>query len=327
MSEMPQKNIDNQEIDLAHVSRRIGLFFENISTSIFNGILFLKRNLLFVIILIIVGAVLGFYLDKTNKTYDSQIFVQPNFGSVDYLYSKIDLIESKINDNDTVFLKDVVGIKDTKKFKDISIQPIADVYKFVENKAQNFELIKLMAEDGDIKKVLSDNITSKNYPYHLITFKTLNKTDYDRTVEPLLNYLNDSDYYNLLQKQYTSNIKTKMVENDSIINQINGFLNSFSNTVNGSQKSDKLVYYNENSQLNDVIKTKDELINQQANHRIELLNLDKVIKNSAETINIKNIESLKGKLKFLLPFLFIILFLFGGILKAYYQRKKTKLNS
>ena len=52
MSEMPQKNIDNQEIDLAHVSRRIGLFFENFSTSIFNGILFLKRNLLFVIILI-----------------------------------------------------------------------------------------------------------------------------------------------------------------------------------------------------------------------------------------------------------------------------------
>ena len=58
-------------------------------------------------------------------------------------------------------------------------------------------------------------------------------------------------------------------------------LNAFSTTANGSQKSDKLVYYNENSQLNEVIKTKDALINEQGGHRIELVNFDKIIKKPA----------------------------------------------
>jgi hypothetical protein len=320
------QNNDNQEIDLAQVSKKIGNFFEGISTKIFRAILFFKRNIIWIGILFVIGVGLGFYLDKTTKVYEHQIVVQPNFGSVDYLYSKIDLLESKIKDDDTLFLKNEVGIKDTKKFKDIEIKPIADVYKFIENKDQNFELIKLMSEDGDIKKVLNEKITSKNYPYHLLTFVTLKETDYDKTVTPLLNYLNKSDYYSLIQKEYVNNVKIKMAENDSIINQINGVLNAFSSNVNGSQKSDKLVYYNENSQLNDVIKTKDQLVYEQGQHRIALVNLDKVVKNNSEVLNIKNTEFVNGKMKIVLPFLFIFIFILVGYFKSFYRRQLAKHN-
>ncbi|MEZ4876067.1 MAG: hypothetical protein R2805_00715 [Flavobacterium sp.] len=327
MNDTSKNNSDNQEIDLSQVSKKIGQFFENISTSIFRGFLFLKRNLIIISILFIIGVALGFYLDKTNKEFENKLYVQPNFGSVDYLYSKIELIESKIKDNDTLFLKNVVGVKDAKKLKEITIEPISDVYKFVKENPQNFELIKLMAEDGDISKVFSDNITSKNYPYHLISFITLKETDFDKTVNPILKYLNDSEFYSKIQKQYIDNISIKIIENDSIINQINSFLNTFSNTVNGSQKSDKLVYYNENSQLNDVIKTKDDLVREQGIHRIELINLNKIIKNSAEVLNIKYTETINGKLKFILPLILVALFILVGLIKAYYKRQMTKLNS
>lgn len=323
MSNNTQNN-DNQEIDLFQVSKKIGDFFEGIATNIFKVILFFKRNIIWVSILFILGAGLGFYMDKNTKVYDHQIIVQPNFGSIDYLYAKIELINSKIADNDTVFLKEVVGIKDSKKFKKIEITPITDVYKFIENKSQNFELLKLMAEDGDLKKILNENMTSKNYPYHLINFRTSNETNYEKTVNPILNYLNTSEYYSLIQKEFVNNIKIKMVENDSIINQINGFLNSFSNTVNGSQKSDKLVYYNENSQLNDVIKTKEELVGAQGYHRIELVNLDKIVKSNGEVINIKNTKSVNGKLKLVLPILFIFLFVIVGLLKSFYKKQMAK---
>jgi len=321
------QNNDNQEIDLSQVSRKIGDFFEGISTKIFRAILFFKRNIVWVGILFVLGAGLGFYLDKTTKVYEHQIVVTPNFGSVDYLYAKIELLESKIKDSDTIFLKEVVGIKETKKFKDIEIEPIADVYKFIENKEQNFELIKLMSEDGDIKKVLSESLTSKNYPYHLLKFVTTNETDYEKTVTPILNYLNKSDYYSLIQKEYMNNVKIKMAENDSIIGQINGVLNAFSSNVNGSQKSDKLVYYNENSQLNDVIKTKDQLVYEQGQHRISLVNLDKIVKNNSEVLNIKNTESINGKLKFVLPILFIFIFILVGYFKSFYQKQMAKHNA
>lgn len=326
MSATPQNN-DNKEIDLSQVSRKIGVFFENISTSIFKGFLFLKRNIIWVGILFILGAVLGYYLDKTVKVYDHQIIVSPNFNSVDYLYAKIELINSKIGDSDTLFLKNVVGIKEPKKFKEIKIMPINDVYKFIENKDQNFEMIKLMSEDGDIKKVLNESVTSKNYPYHIISFSTISQTSDEKTITPLLNYLNDSDYYKIIQKEYVNNVKIKMVENDSIISQINGFLNSFKNNVNGTQKSDKLVYYNENSQLNDVIKTKDLLVSEQGNRRIELVNVDKIIKQNSATLNVKNTQTVNGKLKFLLPLLFVFIFIMFGFMKAYYSHQMAKLKN
>jgi len=327
MSATPQNNTDNQEIDLSQISKKIGGFFENISTQIFKSFLFFKRNIIWVGILFIIGAVLGFYIDKTTNVYDSQLIVSPNFGSNDYLYAKIELLNSKIEDGDTVFLKQTIGIKDSKKLKKINIAPIIDVYKFIENRPQNFDLIKLMSEDGDIKKVVNESVTSKNYQYHLISFTTDGLTSNERTVQPILNYLNDSDYYKKVQKEYVNNVKIKIVENDSTITQINGLLNTFNKTVNGTQKSDKLVYYNENSQLNDVIKTKDYLVAEQGSRRLELINSDRIIKDISATLNIKNNKAPNGKMKYILPMFFILFFVLGGLIKSYYKHQMAKLNS
>ncbi len=326
MSTTP-KNTDNQDIDLSEISKKIGGFFENISTAIFRGFLFFRRNILWVGILFIIGAGLGFYLDKTTKVYDNEIIVSPNFGSVDYLYAKIDLISSKINDNDTVFLKEVVGLKEPKKLKKIAIMPITDVYKFINNSDKNFEFVKLLAEDGDIKKTVNENLTSKNYSNHLISFTTDKQTSNGKTVAPILNFLNNSDYFKIIQKESLNNLKVKMVENDSIISQINGLLNTFSSTANGSQKSDKLVYYNENTQLNDIIKTKDALVIEQGSHRIELVNFDKIVKDNSATLNIKNTQDVNGKMKFILPLFLIFIFILVGYFKSYYKHQMAKLKN
>ncbi|WP_396194530.1 hypothetical protein [Flavobacterium sp.] len=324
MSATPQ-NTDNQELDLSQISRKIGEFFEGISNKIFKGILFIKRNIVWVGALFVLGLGLGIYLDKTNKVYNHQIIVTPNFGSVDYLYAKVDLINSKVKESDTLFLRDVVGIKNPKSFKGIEVEPITDVYKFIENKTQNFELIKLLAEDGDIKKIVNETLTSKNYPYHLISYSTNGLTSDEATTKPLMAFLNNSEYFLKVYKEYNKNITIKMAKNDSIISQIDAFLNSFNNTVNGSQKSDKLIYYNENSQLGDIIKTKDALLNEQGIHRLELVNLDKIIKDSSITLNIKNTKKINGKMKLVLPLFFVGMFIFFSFLKRYYNNQMAKI--
>ncbi len=324
MSAEPQNNVDNQEIDLSQISKKIGGFFEGVSNKIFRGILFIKRNILVIGILFILGAGLGFYMDKNGKSYDHQIIVTPNFTSTDYLYSKIDLINSKISEGDTLFLKNIVGIKDCKHFHAIKIEPITDIYRFIGTTPVNFEFIKLLAENGDLKKIVDDKLTSRNYSFHNISFSTSKTTTEEKTVKPILNYLNNSEYYQKIQKEYLNNIKIKMKENDSIISQINGVLNSFSKTLNGSQKSDKLVYYNENTQLNDVIKTKNELIKEQGEHRLELVGNDRIIKESSSTINIRNTKDLNGKMKLVLPLLFIFLFFLLGYFKSFYKNQLAK---
>jgi uncharacterized protein YfkK (UPF0435 family)/uncharacterized membrane protein len=314
------QNNDNQEIDLSQVSRKIGDFFDGISTKIFRAVLFLKRNIIWIVILCLLGVGLGFYMDKETKIYEHKIIVQPNFGSVDYLYSKIDLIGSKIKEKDTLFLKNEVGIKDTKKFSKIKIEPITDVYKFVDKKEENFSLIKLMAEDGDIKKVLSDNVTSKNYPYHQITFVTSNETNDDKTVTPLLNYLNSSEHYSLIQKEFLNNVKIKIAQTDSIIHQIDNILKTFAS-------SNSNVVYNENSQLNDVIQTKSNLIAEQGQQRVSLVSLSKIIKNNSQVLNIRNTEFVNGKMKLILPILFVGLFVIAGYFRSFYKKQLAKHNA
>ena len=61
------------------------------------------------LILFLIGAGLGYYLDKTTNVYDHQLIVTPNFGSSDYLYAKVEQLNAKIKEEDTLFLK-AIGI-------------------------------------------------------------------------------------------------------------------------------------------------------------------------------------------------------------------------
>ena len=115
----------DQEIDLTQVLKKIGGFFDSIAMAIFKGILFVKKYILIFIVLFIVGAGLGYYLDYSTKTYKHDIIVSPNFGSLDYLYNKVNLIKSRIQQKDTLFLKSI-GISDPQIISNITMSPSSD---------------------------------------------------------------------------------------------------------------------------------------------------------------------------------------------------------
>ncbi|MCG2610376.1 hypothetical protein LZZ90_02500 [Flavobacterium sp. SM15] len=325
MSTSPQINPNDQEIDLGQLSKKIGSIVQSFIDWLFDGLLFVIKNKFIIGGLFVLGVGLGLYLDKTKKVYDHQIIVSPNFGSADYLYSKVELLNAKIKEGDTLFLKQI-GVKNPKEIYGFKIEPIIDVYPFVNNNERNFELLKLMAEAGDIKKIIEEKTTSKNYSAHLISFSTGKKATEAGTLQPILNFLNQSDYFQRVQKVYVDNIQQKIKENDSIISQINGILNEFSKNTSSNSKNDKLIYYNENTQLNDIIKTKDELVKQQGNQRMDLVNLDEIVKENSHVLNIENHKSINGKMKLILPVLFVGLFVGFGILRGFYRRQLAKRN-
>lgn len=323
MSLNSKNQTEEEQIDFGMISNKIGNFFQRGNAFIFKGIQFVFKNIVILILLLVIGFGFGIFLDQKYKTYNSEIIVAPNFGSTDYLYSKIDLLAAKVKERDTVFLKSI-GIQKPLEIKKISIEPIVDVYKFINNSEKNFELLKLMSEDGDLKSIVKETTTSKNYAFHTITILTKGLTNSKKGIQPILNYLNTSEYYSKVQKISINNIQQKIKANEGIIAQIDGILNEFSNAASGyHQKSDKLVYYNENTQLNDVIKTKDTLIKEIGNLKIKLLTSDKIIKESTIALNIENDKSLNGKRKFVLPFVLIFGFILIGLFGRFYKKQKT----
>ena len=324
------QNNDNQEIDLSEISKKIGGLYDAVLRSIFNVILFFKRKALILGLLFIIGAGLGFFLDS-NKNYNSQIIVAPS-GGVDYLYSKIDLIKSRLSEKDEKFFKSI-GITNSDKIQNIKIEPIVDLYNFVNNNTaiasnaqntQNFEVIKLLAESNDINKVIEDELTSKNYPYHSIIISSEGKISTEEIIKPLLKYLNTDDYMSQISKINKENTLIKMEKNEEEIVQIDSLISVISKNISKNNKGNNLIYNNENSEINGMFELKNKLISEIASQKIQLVKIDTFIKDISITPNIINNKGTNGKMKLILPILFISLFVLISLFLAFYKNQSTK---
>lgn len=324
------QNNDNQEIDLSEISKKIGGLYDAVLRSIFNVILFFKRKALILGLLFIIGAGLGFFLDS-NKNYNSQIIVAPS-GGVDYLYSKINLIKSRLSEKDEKFFKSI-GITNSDKIQNIKIEPIVDLYNFVNNNTaiasnaqntQNFEVIKLLAESNDINKVIEDELTSKNYPYHSLLISSNGRIESDDIIKPLLKYLNTDDYMNQISKINKENILIKIKKNEEEIVQIDSLISVISKNISKNNKSNNLIYNNENSEINGMFELKNKLISEIASQKIQLVKIDTFIKDISITPNVINNKGTNGKMKLILPILFISLFVLISLFLAFYKNQSTK---
>lgn len=323
MSTNVPQNQDKQEIDLFVVFKKLGDFFQWINRMLFLSIHFFVKNMIIVFILILFGFGVGLYLDQTKQSYNQQIIVAPNFKSTDYLYAKIDLLASKIAERDSVFLKSA-GINKYKNLRSIKIEPVVDIYKLISSNDQNFELLALLAQNGDLKTVVKETTTSKNYNFHTIIVNTAGKSNQNDIVKPLLQYLNTDSYYKDIQKLYVANIQQKMKVKEDIILQIDEIIDSYSVNKEIVSKNDNMIYYNDNNQLDNIIKTKDTLSSAMAALKIDFFNSKKVINDTSVVLNIKDNKFINGKLKFIFPLLLIALFILTKLFLSFYRSQSAK---
>lgn len=329
MSKKSDNKVDNQEIDLGQIVQGIKKFIQNINSTIFNSIQFFIKNIFIIVALLIFGVGIGIYLDKTTKTFHQEIIVSPYLDGTDYLYSKIDYLSSKLNENDQSFFVSI-GVKNASKIGSIKIEPIIDIYGFVSNSTstanaentQNFELVKLLSEEGSLKEVIKDKLTSKNYPNHKIQITTSDKINQEELIDPLLKFINTDQYYNKMLKITRENILIKMKKNEQEIVQVDSILNFMAYNLK-QNKNSNLIYNNENNQIDPLFQLKNSLISQIADQKINLENLTKFIKETSITTNITNTKSINGKLKFILPFILIFGFILIRFFISFYKTQKA----
>jgi len=323
----------DQEIDLNLILNKIQQSTNYFTLLIFNFLLFIRKNSLLLFFLIASGISLGYYIDQNNKPYYSEIIVSPNFESTEYLYSKIDLLSTKIKEGDVKFLKSI-GIKNPNIITSIKISPIIDIYSLINHNTQiatsaqntqNFEMMKLLAEDSDINKVINDEVTSKNYPLHAIKIRTADKINDKDITEPILRYLNNNTFYAAIQKIVLKNTEIKIKKNQEIINQIDALLNKFSSSSSNESKNEKLVYYNENTQLNDIIISKNKLLEEISAQDMNRIIYSKIIKQTALILNNIDHKGINGKMKLILPLLLFLIFIMVTVLKVFYETQKKKI--
>jgi hypothetical protein len=315
-------NSQEQEIDLSQIGKSISKALQKAVNRCFDLLFFIQKKFLIVFVLLVIGGGLGFYLDK-EPNYTNDIVVIPNFGSNEYLYDKINLISLKLKEKDQTFFTKI-GIKNIKDFISIDIQPINGIYNFINSESQknNFELVKLMAEDGDLEKIIEDNTTSKNYYLHGINIKTAIAYNQKDLIDPIVNYLQQSDYFIKLQKIQQNNLEEKITANTSIINQIDQIVLSLSQNKTGSS-----VSISENTGLSDLIQKKDNLILENQKLTANRLEFEKIIKDQDILLNQMNTSGANNKMKFILPLLFVLFYLLGYWFSKAYKQQKLRIKA
>ncbi|RTL13766.1 MAG: hypothetical protein EKK56_03805 [Flavobacteriaceae bacterium] len=312
-------NSQDQEIDLRQIGTGIKNFFKGVLNSIFDFIFFVKKKIIIIGILFVVGVVLAFMLD--SKAYNHEISVIPNFGSNEYLYKKIEQIDTKLREKDEIFFQEI-GLKNFKRITNIEIEAYPAIYSFVNNKDQenNFELIKLMAEDGNIDKIMKDNITSKNYYHHKISIQTDGMLKKEEFITPILNYLNTNIYFETQQKIHQKNLAEKIAINDSLIKQIDNLIILLS-----SNSSTGTISISEKNSIPELVDKKDNLIQEKQNLLITESIFDKIVKEESSILNIRDYKPLLLNNKVLFPLLLILLYFLFFSFKKVYKRQLSRI--
>ena len=314
-------NSQDQEIDLGQIGTGIKNFFNGIVNSIFDFIFFVKRKIVIIGLLFVVGVVLAFLLDP--KIYNHEISVIPNFGSNEYLYQKIEQIDTKLREEDDSFFKEL-SIKNPKDVVGIEIEAYPAIYNFINNKEQgnNFELIKLMAEDGDIDKIMQGEITSKNYYHHKISIKTKGKLKKEEFITPVLNYLNANPYFEIQQKVYQKNLADKIALNDSLVKQIDNLI-----VLLSSNNSSGTISISEKNSIPELVEKKDRLISEKQYLLTNVNIFDKIIKEESSIINIRDYKPLFLNNKILFPVILILMYLILYSLLNTYKNQETRIKN
>lgn len=326
MSVKRENNSENPEIDLLTVFSRIGDFFEWINTLLFKMIRFFIKNTIVVAVLVVVGVGVGKYLDATQKVYNNRIIVSPNFESCDYLYSKIDLLASKIKLQDTLFLKSI-GIQNPLQIASISVEPIVNVNDLINENDKQFQLLELINEDEGLNTIVKDTTLRKYFNFHTIKIDANGIIAEKNTIDPILNFLNTSFYYDAFKKINSQNLQNNIKSKEATILQIDGILNKFLSGKTSQSGNEKLIYYSENLNLDEVIKTKDSLSGEIDILKIEQYNTGKTIKDQGMVLNIEGNKIFKRKLIFILPLMFVGLFVFISFFISFYKKQSIKANA
>ncbi|MFL9845206.1 hypothetical protein [Flavobacterium rhizosphaerae] len=314
-----------KEISLSDISLMVKKYREKFNDTIFNAILFVQRFIIAIVIILVAGIAYGIYLDSAPKPYDQKILVTPNFESVDYLYQEIEVINTKLSEHDYEYFSGI-GIKNPGSIIKIQIEPVIDIYEFIDNVEENelndrkFEIFRLIAESGEMDKILEDETTSKYYKNQKIVIITAGKVLEDEVITPLITHFNNAPYFQELKKQYNENLDKQIKENNLTVQYIDTLLRNYSD-MRGKSSS---VYFSDNSALHEVIRQKRYTLESLLKNRINVINYDSVVKVDATAINVKHKGLLINRMKIVVPLFFLFVFVCLMMFISFYKSQKKR---
>jgi hypothetical protein len=298
----------DDEIDLSVVFKAIKDFLLSIIKGILGIFNFYYKHKFILLGIVILGAVLGyFYEQNVKKTYTNDLLVIPNYGSADYIYTKVETLNKKLKQEDSLFLKNIFG-SNYQQVKSINISPVVDIYSFVSRNQANQSLFELLFEEEGNIEFIENPINSRNFSFHHIYLEIKGPDNHEKHSEAFISYVNNNTYFDEMKRVSLESLKFQLEENKSIIKQIDSII------ANTKQKGSVIpessgFTFTDNSGLNELLSNKKALIEQQRDLQKNMVNQTETIRVVDANYKVLDTEDfLKKDKKKLFPLFFVILY-------------------
>jgi hypothetical protein len=277
MSEQTSQNTSD-EIDLGVVFEKIKSFFKSILIGIIQIFQFFWKHKFALAGLLVIGVGIQLYLKSTTEsTFSNQFLVKANYGSTEYVYSKVNSINLKLEeDRDTTYLKEIFG-EQFIRVNELEVIPVIDVYGLVNKSEQNKETFELLLDEfGDIS-FLSDEININEYSTHKIKIYIEGQTDNEMISNRLYRYLASNLYYNELKTTTLKSYKDQLEQNKIIRIQIDDILKDHKgNTL--PRLDNNAINFSGSQDLKELLSRKKELLLNDLSLKNRLSSNDEVLK-------------------------------------------------
>ncbi len=315
-----QQTSPAEEIDLGYFFRQISNFFRGLARLIFMVISFFKKKIIWIALLIIAGVALGYFLDENSSPmYQNKLIVVPNFESANHLYEKVEEINAKRKQGDSVFIKQFTG-NNWKRFAKIEIEALPDIYNFVTQSREQIDVFRILFENQELSEFLEDEMTSHSFKYHKMNF-FIGGSGAQDVVEKLINYINDNEFYKGYQQIYLKNTADRIEKAGTMANQIDSIMMALSYLPEDKGASLSVVA-NSNSDMFDISEYQQLLLRDKLTLEKQFQDQQQIIKVASANYNIieKGIFSFSRKVKF--PIYFVLLF--SGLFFMIYLYKSLR---
>jgi len=222
-----KKQNNDEEVDLGSLFTVIGKGFKNFFNfigNIFKGVfhrlililLFLKLHFLKFSVAVLIGGIVGFFLESNKETkFSSNLIVKPNFESTQLLYENINYYNDLVKQQNTKHLASIFKIDTSKaaalrKFEITPLMNSNDIINAYDNFILEVDTLTVKSYDFDN---FESSFTDFDYLVHNIEVQATVSDIFSELENTIINSIEKNTFFNKIKNLTKENLNTK----DSIL--------------------------------------------------------------------------------------------------------------
>lgn len=210
---MSTKQNNNEEVDLGSLFVIIGKGFAklfNFLGNIFKGIyhvlilllIFLKTNLLKIIIAAIIGGGIGAFIEFSKEAqYGSEMLLKPNFNSARQLYNNVQYYNDLVIQKDTSLLKATfnISVDEAASLKKFSIGPIVNENDIISSYDDLILEVDTLTAKSYSFRLFKNSFTQFDYKIHKISVQATDNKVFSKLDKTIISSIVDNQYFKRLK--------------------------------------------------------------------------------------------------------------------------------